>query len=223
MGKEVTPTLRLSCRVTIQLHPFRVAGGGNDVSPLVTLPTCPLASASPKRSNLEIRTGLGQRELGDGEAGERLIETLRDFAPERRDLGSGGALQRNLGGDEFRFHDREHLLQRDILGFFRQTVATGLTALRDDESAFAEFVEQLHQVIGRDVFEPGEFFDARDGRAAVAAGELGEDAEGILEFEGGFHALCLGPGTGGFGSEPTRMKVRSATSSGRMGAFGRAK
>ena len=177
----------------------------------------------PPRSDLEIRARLGQRELGDGEAGERLVETLGDFAPERRDLGSGGALQRDLGGDEIRLHDREHLLQGDFFSGLRQTVAAGLAALGDDETAFAEFVEQLHQVIGRDVFEPGEFFDARDGRAAVAAGELGEDAEGILEFEGGFHALCLGPGTGGFGSEPTRMKVRSATSSGRIGAFGRAK
>ena len=189
----------------------------------VPLPTCPLASASPKRSDLEIVARVGQRELSDGEAGERFVETLRDFAPERRDLGSGGALQRDLGVDELGLHDGEHLLEGDVLGVLRETVAAGLTALRDDEAAFAEFVEQLHQVIGRDVLEPGEFFDARDGRAAVAAGELGEDAEGILEFEGGFHALCLEPGTGGFGSEPTRMKVRSATSSGRIGAFGRAK
>ena len=37
------------------------------------------------------------------------------------------------------------------------------------------------------------------------------------------HALGLDPAIGAFGSAPTRTKVRSATSSGRIGAFGRAK
>ena len=71
---------------------------------------CQRIPAASGRLDFKIRTGFRQGQLRDGEAGQGLIETLRDFAPERRDLRSGSALERDLGLDEFWFHDREHLL-----------------------------------------------------------------------------------------------------------------
>lgn len=138
-------------------------------------------------SNMPHFGGVAGKEIFDGAGFERDFESGAYIPPD------GGHARTGLSGrggrslEHFGIHHAHDVVKGNFCGRAGEGIAALFAAAADDEAAVAQFVEDLHQIIGGDGLGLGERLDVREACATVAAGQLAQHAAGVFDLERNFH------------------------------------